>query len=133
MNVLRVLKTRLDAIIPGREKYKCRYEEISMYCRVTGAECVREHWLITLANAKAFMKNGGGNKMRRATGVTQLVKRPTLAQAMIPWFVGSSPALGSVLTAWSLEPASDSKSPSLPLPHSCSASLSLSKISKYEK
>ena len=36
------------------------------------------------------------------------VEHPTLAQAMISRFVSSSPSLGSVLTAQSLEPASDS-------------------------
>ena len=36
------------------------------------------------------------------------VKRPTLAQVMISWLVSSSPTLDSVLTAQSLEPASDS-------------------------
>ena len=41
------------------------------------------------------------------------VKCLTSAQVMISWFVGLSPALGSVLTAQSLEPASDSVSPSL--------------------
>ena len=35
---------------------------------------------------------------------------------MISWSVGSSPALGSVLTAQSLEPASNSVSPSLSAP-----------------
>ena len=55
----------------------------------------------------------------------------TLAQVMISLFVGSSPMSGSVLTAQSLEPASDSVSPSLsaPPPLSLSLSLSLSKIS----
>ena len=50
------------------------------------------------------------------------------AQVMILWFVGSSPASGSVLTAQSSEPASDSGSPSLaaPLPVIPSLSLSLS-------
>ena len=38
--------------------------------------------------------------------MAQSVERPTLAQVMISWFVGSSPASGSVLTAQSLEPAS---------------------------
>ena len=53
------------------------------------------------------------------------VKRPTLAQVMISRSVSSSPASGSVLTAQSLEPASDSVSPSLSdLP------CSLSKINK---
>ena len=47
------------------------------------------------------------------TWVAQLVERPTLAQVMISWFVGSSPTSGSVLTAQSLEPASDSVSSSL--------------------
>ena len=49
----------------------------------------------------------------RGTWVAQSVKRPTLAQVMISRFMGSSPALGSVLTAQSLEPISDSVSPSL--------------------
>ena len=49
----------------------------------------------------------------RGTWVAQLVKQLTLAQVMISWFVGSSPAMGSVLTAQSLEPALESVSPSL--------------------
>ena len=56
--------------------------------------------------------------------MAQLVERPTLAQVMISQFMSLSPASGSVLTAQSLEPASDSVSPS-PSP---SPSLSLSKI-----
>ena len=62
----------------------------------------------------------------RGAWAAQLVKCPTLAQVMISQSVGLSPALGSVLTVWSLEPASDSVSPSLslPLPHSCSFSIS---------
>ena len=40
--------------------------------------------------------------------VAQLVQRPALAQVTISQFVGSSPSSGSVLTAQSLEPASDS-------------------------
>ena len=51
-----------------------------------------------------------------AAWVAQSVERPTSAQGMIPQFVGSSPASGSVLTARSLEPASDSASPSLSAP-----------------
>ena len=43
----------------------------------------------------------------------QSVKRPTSAQVMISQCVSSSPASGSVPTARSLEPASDSVSPSL--------------------
>ena len=64
--------------------------------------------------------------------VAQLVKGLTSPQVMILWFVSSSPASGSVLTAQSLEPASDAVSPSLsapPLLMLClSLSLSLSKI-----
>ena len=62
--------------------------------------------------------------------VAQLVKHPTLVQVMISRFVGLNPTLGSVLTARSLEPASDSVSPCLSLPFPCSRSLSLSKINK---
>ena len=57
--------------------------------------------------------------------MAQLVKRPTSVQVMISQFVGSSPTLGSALTAQSLEPASDSVSPSLSLPIPCSFSVSL--------
>ena len=39
-----------------------------------------------------------------------MVERPTLAGVMISWLVSSSSALGSVLTAQSLEPASHSDS-----------------------
>ena len=45
--------------------------------------------------------------------VAQSVKCPTSAQVMISWSMGLSPTSGSVLTAQSLEPASDSLSPSL--------------------
>ena len=45
--------------------------------------------------------------------VAQSVKPLTFAQVMISWFVGLSPESGSVLTAQSLQPASDSVSPSL--------------------
>ena len=65
--------------------------------------------------------------------MAQLVKRSTLAQAMISWFVSLSTASGSMLTAQSLEPASASLSPSLSAPLPClhSLSLSLSKINKH--
>ena len=48
--------------------------------------------------------------------VAQSVKHLTLAQVMISRFVSSSPVLGSVLTAQSLDPASDAVSPSLSAP-----------------
>ena len=49
--------------------------------------------------------------------VAQSVKNLTSAQVRILWLVSSSPMSSSVLTAQSLEPALDSVSPSLPLPH----------------
>ena len=67
--------------------------------------------------------------------MAQSAECPTSAQVMISRFVSSRPASGSVLTARSLEPASDSVSPSLSvslsLPHSCS--VSLSKVNKHWK
>ena len=56
--------------------------------------------------------------------VAQSVERLTSAQVMILWFVSSSPASGCVPTAQSLEPASDSVSPSLSAPL-CSHSVSV--------
>ena len=57
--------------------------------------------------------------------MAQFIKRPTSAQVMISQFMSSGPASGCVLTAQSLDPVSDSVSPSLlPLPCSCSVSLS---------
>ena len=59
------------------------------------------------------------------TWVAQLVKRLTSALVMIPQFMGSSLTSGSVLTAQSLEPVSDSVSPSLSAPSSLSLCLTL--------
>ena len=50
------------------------------------------------------------------TWVAQSVERPTSAEVMNLQFVSSSPTSGSVLTPQSLEPASDSVSPSLSAP-----------------
>ena len=71
-------------------------------------------------------------KYSRGTWVAQSVEHLTSAQVTISYFMSSSPTLGSVLTAQSLESASGSVSPSLslPLPHSCSVSLCLSKMNK---
>ena len=52
----------------------------------------------------------------RGAWVAQSVGRPTSAQVMISRFLSSSPALGSVLVAQSLEPALDSVSPSFSAP-----------------
>ena len=56
--------------------------------------------------------------MREVKGawVAQSVKHRTSAQAMISQLVGSSPALGSVLTTQSWEAASDFVPPSLSAP-----------------
>ena len=54
------------------------------------------------------IKNSG-----RGPWVAQSVKRPTSAQVVISRSVSSSPVSGSVPTAQSLEPVSDSVSPSL--------------------
>ena len=68
--------------------------------------------------------------------MAQSVKRPTSAQVMILWFMGSSPVWGSVLTAQSLE-LLQIFSPSLslcPSPiHALSLFPSLSKINKHLK
>ena len=67
---------------------------------------------------------------RRGAWVVRSFKHPTLAQVMISQFVGSSPAFSFVLTAQSLEPASDSVSPSLSAPCLFTFSLSLSLLGK---
>ena len=66
------------------------------------------------------------NRSCRGTWVAQSVKCPTSAQVMISQLVGSSPTSGSVLTAQSLEPVSDSVSPSLSDPPLFMLCLSLS-------
>ena len=65
--------------------------------------------------------------------VAQSVKPLTLAQVMISQLVSSSPALGSVLTAQSPEPASDCVSPSLSDPPQLALCLCLSKIINMKK
>ena len=61
--------------------------------------------------------------------MAQSAERPASAQVMISRFMSSSPALGSVLTARSLEPVSDSVSLSLCSSPAHALSLSL-KINK---
>ena len=63
--------------------------------------------------------------------MTQSVKHLTSVQVMISQLVGSHPALGSVLTAQRLEPASESVSPSVSALPLLTLSLSLSKINKH--
>ena len=60
------------------------------------------------------------------TWVAQSVEQVTSAQVMISQFVGSSSSSGSLLTAQSLEPASDSVSPSLCPSPACTLSLFVS-------
>ena len=62
--------------------------------------------------------------------MAQSVERLTLAQVMISRLVSSIPASVSVLMAQSLEPASDSVSPSLCFSPARALSLSLSRINK---
>ena len=57
--------------------------------------------------------------------MARLIKHPASTQVMILWLMSSSPASGSVLTARSLEPASDSVSPSLSAPPPFTLCLSL--------
>ena len=63
--------------------------------------------------------------------MAQSVEHPISAQVMISQSVSLSPTSGSVLTAQSLEPASDSVSPSLSAPPPLVLYLSLSKINKH--
>ena len=58
--------------------------------------------------------------------VAQSVKPPTSAQVTISRFESSNPTSGSVLTAWSPEPALDSMSPSLSAPPLLTFCLSVS-------
>ena len=62
--------------------------------------------------------------------MAQFVGRPTSAQVVISRYVSLSPASGSVLTAQSLEPVSDSVSPSLCPSPVHALSLSASKINQ---
>ena len=66
------------------------------------------------------------NSSSRGAWVAQSVGCLDSAQVMISQFVSSSPLMGSVLTAQSLEPASDSASPSLSTPPLLMFCLSLS-------
>ena len=69
----------------------------------------------------------------RGAWVAQSVKHPTSARVMISRSVSSSPASGSVLTAQSLEPVSDSVSPSLSDLPPFMLSVPVSKINKCLK
>ena len=88
--------------------------------------CVsRQHWL-SVRTTRSPSLHCIKNKNFWGAWLAQSVKRPTSAQVMISWFVSSSPASGSGLMAQSLEPASDSVSPSLSAPPPLMLCLSVS-------
>ena len=89
-----------------------------------GVESLQETlWLIGLAVVVLSFRTS------EALGrlLAQSVKCPTLAQVMILGLMSSSSVSGSVLTAQSLEPASDSGSPSITAPPLLALSLSKTK------
>ena len=65
--------------------------------------------------------------------MAQSVKHLALSQVMISWVMSSSPALGSVLTAQSLEPVPDSVSLSLCPSSAHALSLSLKNKINFKK
>ena len=71
-----------------------------------------------------------GTWIAQGTCVAQSLEHPTSARVTISQFMSSSLASGSMLTAQSLEPASDSVSPSLSAPPLLTHCLSLSLKSK---
>ena len=80
-------------------------------------------------NGSVELEHGIYKKQRvRGAWGAQLAKLPTSAQVMVSWFMGSSPSSGSMLSARSPQPASESVSPSLSAPPLLMVSLSLSKI-----
>ena len=98
------------------------------------------YWKLSYCQVKVVFPSGKELTLRQYGGRGALggsVMPQTWAQ-VISWFVSSSPIPGSVLTAQSLKPTSDSLSPSrslfLPSPHppiTLCVSLSLSKINKH--
>ena len=84
------------------------------------------HVITTSGGVRSAVNGTSKVKMTRGAWVAQSVERPTRAQVMISQSVSSSPTLGSVLLAQSLELASDSMSLSLflPLPRSWFVSFS---------
>ena len=82
----------------------------------------------SLSKSKDSYLNLLQNDNSRGVWVAQSAEPPTSAQVMISRLVSSSPALGSVLMARSLEPASESVSPSLSAPPLLVLSLKNKKI-----
>ncbi|VFV27867.1 Hypothetical predicted protein [Lynx pardinus] len=79
-----------------------------------------------LGQARGTLQPRSASSGERGTWAAQSVERPTSAQVVISQLTSSSPASGSALTARSLEPASDSVSPSLSAPSPLTRALSLS-------
>lgn len=68
-----------------------------------GAEGVGEHWLIKLANAKAFTKEGKGQKTGRANYVWIVTHHECGAEGTLvpkPGMEGEAEALGGGKSVW---------------------------------
>ena len=112
---------------PGKTPSRGDIDSKTLRLRRKGASCqVREE---EKSGREESRWEGGEECGVGAPGwVAQSVEHLTWAQVRISGFMSSSPLSGSVLTAQSFEPPSDSVSPSLSLPLPCSISVSLSKI-----
>ena len=106
----------------------CSFEKYIVVC-MTGVPWSHDWpmWLSLLMRGHVLKLRDGG------TWVAQSVKHLTSAQVMISQFVSSSPVSGSVLTAQSLDPTSDSVSPSLSASLLFMLSLSKINIKKFKK
>ena len=92
--------------VPGHR----RLYKVSLVFRLLRAKAVPDLWISLRAGHHIkYAKNWGA-------WVAQSVELPTSPRVTISRSVSSSPALGSGLMAQSLEPASDSVSPSLSAP-----------------
>ena len=86
---------------------------------------IMRSWTLNQLNYPGTPSRGLLKVDPRGAWVAQSVKHLASAQVMISRFVGLSPTSGSVLTAQSLEPVSDSVSPSLFAPSLLALCLSL--------
>ena len=123
-------------VVEGRSETKEQMEENPKRCKITFQMQVWKLHEFLIPRIDIFKTTRSQSTCRHdlknhicwGAWVAQSVGRLTTAQVMISWSVSSSPALGSVLTAQSLEPASNSVPPSLCPFLAWSLSLSLSKI-----
>ena len=86
--------------------------------------CLRQRDSVKATNVEVEYELYNRWDKQGVTWVAQWVEHLTSAQVTISQFMSLSPTSGFVVTAQSLEPASDSVSPSLSLPLPCSCSLS---------